>query len=157
MEIRSSELGASDGYSLRSLGWQDSAKLKTFLLSMDFDQRRSYFGGGLSDQAIADFCGAIDWNRTTVVAYGASHGLEAVALIAYIPPDYETAELSMVCSIHCNRSTTVDNLFDYATAIPSLRGELIIHRELAMPELIQLVHERGIGAFTADEIRIRPR
>jgi hypothetical protein len=63
----------------------------------------------------------------------------------------------MVCSIRCNRSTTVGNLFDFATAIASPRSELIIQRELAMPELIHLIHERGIGAFTANEIRVRPR
>jgi hypothetical protein len=155
MEIRSSELGASDGYS--SLGSHDRARLKAFFLSLDFDQRRSYFGGCLCDQAIADFCEAIDWSRTTVVAHAASHWLDAVAFIASIPPDYETAELSMACSIRCNRSTTASNLFDFATAIASPRRELIIHRELAMPELIHLVRERGIGMFTADEIRIRSR
>ena len=157
MEIRSSELSASDGYSFRSLGWHDRAELKAFFLSLDFDQRRSYFGGCLCDQAIADFCGAIDWSRTIVVAHAASHWLDAVALIASIPPDDETAELSMACSTRCSRSTTVGSLFDFATAIASPCRELIIHRELAMPELIHLVRERGIGAFTADEIRIRPR
>ena len=157
MEIRRPELSTPPGYCFRSLVRQDGTKLKAFFLSLDFDPRRSHFGGGLSDQAIAEFCGTIDWDRTTIVACSTSHRLEAVALIAYVPPDCETAELSMLCSPCCDRSTTVGNLFDLARATVSPRCELIIHREFAMPELIHLVHERSIGAFAVDEVRIRPR
>jgi hypothetical protein len=157
VEIRRSESSTPFGYGFRSLVRQDGTKLTAFFLSLDFDQRRSYFGGGLSDQAIADFCGTIDWDRTTIVACSTSQRLEAVALIAYIPPDCEMAELSMWCSPYCDRSTTVCNLFDLARATVSHRCELIIDREFAMPELIHLVQERSIGTFAADEVRIRPR
>jgi hypothetical protein len=157
VEIRRSELSTSRSYCFRSLDRQDWTALKAFFLSLDFDQRRSYFGGGLSDQAIAEFCDSIDWDHTTIVARSTSHCLEALALIAYIPAACETAELSMLCPPCCDRSTTVGNLFDLARATVSSRCELIIHRELALPELLHLVHERRIGAFAADEVRIRPR
>jgi hypothetical protein len=157
VEIRTSELSTPRSYCFRSLDQQDWTTLKAFFLARDFDQRRSYFGGGLSDRAIAEFCDTIDWDRMTIVARSTSHRLEALALIAYISPACETAELSMLCSPCCDRSTTVGNLFDLARATVSSCCELIIHREFAMPELLHLVHERSIGAFAADEVRIRPR
>ena|ERR1700760_338723 len=157
METRQHELSAPDTSYFRQLGPQDGTKLQAFFVSLDFDQRRSYFGGALSDQAITAFCEAVDWDRMRIIACSTPSCLEAIAFISYTLPSCETAELSMVCSQNCDRSRTVHHLFDLATATAPADCELIVHREFAMPELIQLVHERSIGEIAVDEIRIQPR
>jgi hypothetical protein len=157
METRQYELSAPNATSFRQLGPPDGAKLRAFFVSLDFDQRRSYFGGALSDQAITEFCEAVDWNRMAIVACSTPNCLEAIAFISYIRPSCETAELAMACSLNCDRSTTVGDLFDLVTAMAPAHCELIIHREFAMPELIHLALERSIGEIAVDEIKIRPR
>lgn len=157
METRHHELSASDNTYFRQLGPQDRTKLQAFFVSLDFDQRRSYFGGALSDQAITEFCRTVDWDRMGIIACSTASCLEAIAFISYTCPSCETAELSMACSQNCDRSRTVRHLFELATATAPAHCELIIHREFAMPELIHLVHERSIGEIAVDEIRIRPR
>jgi hypothetical protein len=157
METRHTELSSPNATSFRQLGPQDSAKLEAFFVSLDFDQRRSYFGGALSDHAITEFCAAVDWDRMAIVACSTPDCLEAIAFISYVRPSCETAELSVACSPNCDRSTTVGRLFDLATATAPAHCELVIHREFAMPELIHLVRERRGGEIAADEIRVRPR
>jgi hypothetical protein len=150
------ELSAAKAVSFRRLGPQDQAELNAFFVSLDFDQRRSYFGGALSDAAITAFCVAVDWNLTLIVAAGTPTGLQAIACIAYVPPFCATAELSMMCSHHCN-AATIGRLFDLVTATTPPYCELIIHRELALPELVRLACMRSIGTMARDEIRIGPR
>ena len=154
MQIQSSRLNALGGYSFELLGRRDPTELKTFFLSLSFDQRRSYFGGSLSDVAIAEFCETIDWTHTRVIAGHTHDRLNGLAVLAYTPPNFDWAELSMVYSGDCNRQRVVSDLFDLAMALAPPRCLVSILREFAMPELIQLIRERGIGTFLADEIRI---
>ena len=46
----------------------DLPRLYAFFRSFDFDQRRAYFGGGISDRSVRDYCREIDWSHTTVIA-----------------------------------------------------------------------------------------
>jgi hypothetical protein len=155
MQIHSSQLnGAPSGYSFRLLGRQDQAKLKDFFLSLNFDQRRSYFAGSLSNLAIAGFCETIDWIDTKIIASCILDRMNGIAVLSYAPPNFETAELSIVCSGGRDRPIVVSELFDLAMAIAPPRCEVSILRDFAMPELVQLIRERGIGTFMTDEIRI---
>jgi hypothetical protein len=155
MQIHSSSLSsASIGYSFKLLGPQDEAKLEDFFLSLNFDQRRRYFAGSLSNSAIAGFCKTIDWTHTKIIASCMRDRMNGMAALFYTPPNFETAELSIACSGGRDHPIIVSDLFDLATAIAPLGCEVSILRDFAMPELIQLIRERGIGTFMADEIRI---
>src|ERR1700758_3731817 len=76
----------------------DEVRLRDLLLSFDFDQRRAYFGGGVSDQSISDFCATIDWDHTTAIARSGPIHLEAVAMLTSLPPAHTAVELSIACS-----------------------------------------------------------
>jgi hypothetical protein len=153
MQIQSSRLG-TDGSSFKLLGRQDRAALEAFFLSLDFDQRRNYFGGSLSNLAIAEFCRTIDWTCTRIIASCTLDRLDGMAVLAYSPSNSETVELSMAYSGCRACPRVVSNLFDLAIAIAPPRCELSILRDFAMPELIQLIRERGVGTFMANEIRV---
>jgi hypothetical protein len=155
MQIHSSPLSsAPSGYSFKLLGRHDQAKLEDFFLSLNFDQRRSYFAGSLSNLAIAGFCETIDWIHTRIIASCILDRLNGMAVLSYTPPNFETAELSIVYSGGRDHPIVVSDLFDLAMTIAPPRCEVSILRDFAMPELIQLIRERGIGTFMADEIRI---
>jgi hypothetical protein len=154
MQVHSSQTRVPDGYSFELLGRYDLAKLETFLLSLNFDQRRSYFAGSLSNLAIAEFCRTIDWTRTRIIASSISDRLDGMAVLAYTSPNFEKAELSMAYSGGRDRPRVVSGLFDLVMAIAAPCCEVSIVREFALPELIQMIRQREIGTFMADEIRI---
>jgi hypothetical protein len=155
MQFHSSPLSSvPSGYSFKLLSRQDQAKLEDFFLSLNFDQRRSYFAGSLSNLAIAGFCKTIDWIHTKIIASCIRDRMNGMAVLSCTPPNFETAELSIVCSGGRDHPIIVSDLFDLAMAIAPLRCEVSILRDFAMPELIQLIRERGVGTFMADEIRI---
>src|SRR6266403_2478864 len=81
--------------SFQFLNSNDLHKLEAFLRSFDFDQRRAYFGGGVSDQSIRNYCRAIDWSATTMIARSGPYCLEAVAVLVSLPPDHADAEFSV--------------------------------------------------------------
>jgi hypothetical protein len=149
-------LGAARRRSFQRLTRHDTVRLEAFFLSLDFDQRRGHFAGGLSDGAVRTFCRRIDWGRTMAIGRSGAYCLEAVALLSDIPPDNRTAELSMVCPLDCDRSEIVRDLFDLAMSAASSHRELLVHREFAMPELLRLIHERSAIPFGVEEIRLIP-
>src|SRR5882724_2518415 len=71
--------------SFQILGDHDLPRLDAFFLSFDFDQRRGYFGGGISSQSIRKFCRSIDWNVTTVIARSGPCCLGATAALVSLP------------------------------------------------------------------------
>ena len=137
------------------LGYNDLARLEAFFLAFDFDQRREYFGGGVSDELIRDFCKAIRWSETTIVARSGPYCLEATATITAMASDLRTAELSMACPLSCDRRPIVADLLDLALMIASLSyRQLIVNHELAMPELLALLRGSPSATFDGDAVRI---
>jgi len=67
--------------SFQFMNSNDLHKLEAFFLSFDFDQRRAYFGGGVSDQSVRNYCGMIDWDHTTAIARTGPYCPEAIALV----------------------------------------------------------------------------
>jgi hypothetical protein len=137
------------------LGPNDAGKLETFFLSFDFDQRREYFGGGVSARSILEFCRTIDWTETTIIARSGPYCLEAIAMITALRGHRRSAELSMACPLSCDRRPIVTELLDLALVTASLSWrELVVDHELAMPELLSLLRTSTSARFTDDVVRI---
>ena len=133
----------------------DLPRLDAFFLSFDFDQRRSYFGGGISDQAILEHCRAIDWSCTTLIARSGPYCIEAVAMLVSLPPDHSVAELSVGCPLHCNQRPIVAELFDLAIEFGAPRYQtLLVRRELAHADLLSLLRENSRARFDHENVRL---
>jgi hypothetical protein len=107
--------------SFQILRRHDGARLRAFFLSFDFDQRRAYFGGDISNQSVCEYCDAIDWDHTTVIARGGPSGLEAVAILKSLPPNHTTADLSIACPQPCSHESFMPELLDVAVDVATLR------------------------------------
>src|ERR1700719_3355375 len=121
--------GLQSFQSLRSfqiLRCHDGVRLRAFFLAFDFDQRRAYFGGGVSDQSVSEYCDTIDWDHTTVIARGGLYGLEATAILTSLPPSHAAAELSIACPSPCDHSSVVAELLDLAVDAAALRYRRLI-------------------------------
>jgi hypothetical protein len=126
------------------LSHRDLARLETFFLAFDFDQRRKYFGDGMSEAAIRQFCRTIPWNETTAIACAAASNLDAIAVLT-APADQRTAELSIACAASCDAPATTADLLDLA---------LTVHRACATSELLALLDCCASTASGEDVVRI---
>jgi hypothetical protein len=137
------------------LGDRDLPRLDAFFLSFDFDQRRAYFGGGVSDQSVRDYCRAIDWSTTTVIARSGPYCLEAIATLVSLPPDHAVAELSVGCPLSCNQRPIVAELVNLAMEIGAAGYRtLLVRRELAHPELLSLLRDNDHARFDSDNVEL---
>ena len=137
------------------LGPNDIDRLETFFLSFDFDQRREYFGGGVSREGVRAYCRTIDWTGTTIITRTGPWCLEAIASITSIPEDLCSAELSMACPLQCDRRPIVAELLDLSIVTASLNyRHLVVHHELAMPELLSLLRASASASFVDDTVCI---
>jgi hypothetical protein len=107
--------------SFQILRRHDGARLRAFFLSFDFDQRRAYFGGDVSNQSVCEYCDAIDWDHTTVIARGGPSRLEAVAILKSLPPNHTAADLSIACPQPCCHESFMPELLDLAIDVATLR------------------------------------
>jgi hypothetical protein len=133
----------------------DRPKLEAFFLSFDFDQRRAFFGGGISSQSIRKYCRDIDWGSTTMIARSGPYCLETIAILVSLPPDHTTVELSVACPLACPQPSIVAELLELAVEIGTLGGrKLIVSRELAHPDLMVLLRSSGRGRFGNDHVEV---
>jgi len=133
----------------------DLPRLEAFFLSFDFDQRRTYFGGGISDQSIRSYCSAIDWTATTVIARGGPYCLEAVAMLVSRPPDHASVELSIGCPLACNQRSIMAELLDLSIEVAACKYQaLVVSHELAPPGLLGLLRRNYLASFGRDYARI---
>jgi hypothetical protein len=141
--------------SFQLLSDNDLSRVKAFFLSFDFDQRRACFGGGISDHSIHEYCDAIDWDRTTLIARSGPYCLEAVAILASLASDRSAAELSVACPLLCNQNPIIAELLDLAIEIASLQYEkLIVNRELANPDLMSLLRNSDAARFDCEDVQV---
>jgi hypothetical protein len=141
--------------SFQFLNSNDQHKLEAFFLSFDFDQRRAYFGGGISDQSVRNYCGTIDWDHTTAIARTGPYCPEAIALVVSLLSNAACAELSIACPLLCDQRPIVAALLDLAIEIGSLQHRtLIVNRELANPELLSLLHDSELARFDREHVEI---
>jgi hypothetical protein len=125
------------------LGDRDLPRLEAFFVSFDFDQRRAYFGGGVSDRSVREYCRAIDWGTTTLIARSGPYCLEALAMLVSLPPDHAVAEFSVGCPLSCNQRPIIAELLNLAIEIGAHGYRtLLVRRELANADLLSLLRDR---------------
>jgi hypothetical protein len=143
--------------SFQILKRHDELRLRAFFLSFDFDQRRAYFGGGMSDPAIREYCETIDWENMTIIARSGPACIDAVIILASLPPAHTTATLSLACPLSGNQAQVVRELLDLAIDVAALRfRKLVDSRELANPELLALLRENQTARFNCEHVEIHP-
>lgn len=136
------------------LSYSDRPRLEAFFLAFNFDQRREYFGGGVSDESIRDYCRAIQWSETTVIARSCGACLEAAAIVT-ATASQGIAELSIACAPDCDRQSMVADLLDLSLTAASLNYlQLIVNYERAMPELLRLLHRSPSAVFDVGIVRV---
>lgn len=141
--------------SYQLLGGHDWPRLDAFFQSFDFDQRRAYFGGGISDHSIRDFCRAIHWGSATIIARGGPYCIEAVAMLSALPPDQADAELSIACPLICDQRAIVAELVDIALEIAAAEyRSVIVRRELGHPDLLALLRDHELARFDCETVRL---
>jgi hypothetical protein len=141
--------------SFELLGDRDLPRLDAFFLSFDFDQRRAYFGGGVSDQSVREYCRAIDWSTTTVIARSGPYCLEAVATLVSLPPDHAVVELSIGCPLSCNQQPIIAELLNLAIEIGALGYRtLLVRRELANADLLSLLRGNALARFDCENVEL---
>jgi hypothetical protein len=141
--------------SFQILKRHDELRLRAFFLSFDFDQRRAYFGGGMSDPAIREYCETIDWENMTIIARSGPACIDAVIILASLPPAHTTAKLSLACPLSGNQAQVVRELLDLAIDVAALRfRKLISSRELANPELLALLRKNQTARFNCEHVEI---
>lgn len=143
------------GRSYPHLSHHDLPRIAAFLLSFNFDQRRAYFGGGISDHAVVAYCRAIKWTTTDMIARTGGYCIEALATIVSLPSDNERAEFAVACPLLCDQRPIVAELLARVKefAAPKFRS-LVVRRELAHPELICELRRSAVARFDDEQIEI---
>jgi hypothetical protein len=93
----SRELAAGPVRGSRFLTSDDSGRLTRFYLGLDFEARRSRFGDAVADDAIIDYCDAIEWRHSVLIARDGAQGLKAVLEIHPLSQQWDCAELIAAC------------------------------------------------------------
>jgi hypothetical protein len=141
--------------SFQILKRHDELRLRAFFLSFDFDQRRAYFAGGMSDSAIREYSERIDWENMTIIARSGPACIDAVVILASLPPTHTTAKLSLACPLSGNQAQVVRELLDLAIDVATLRfRKLIGGRELANSELLASLRENQTARFNCEHVEI---
>ena len=142
--------------SYQQLSRHDMPKITAFFLSFDFDMRRSYFGGGISDHSIMQYCRTIDWTTTDMIGRSGRYCLEALATIVAMPPDNTRAELALACPLFCDQRQIVAELMSNVVEFASAKyRRLVVWRDLAHPDLIAELRSSELAAFSGEEIEVK--
>ncbi|MFO1111137.1 MAG: hypothetical protein U1E61_18335 [Bradyrhizobium sp.] len=142
-------------HSYQQLSSHDRPRIEAFFLSLDFDQRRAYFGGGMSDHSIVQFCRTIDWTRTELIARSGRYCLESLAIIVALPGDGTRAELAVVCPLMCDQRRIMSELLANVIEFAAIRyRRLLVRREGAHPDLVAELRHSMLATFAGEEIRI---
>ena len=132
---------------------RDQPKLEALFLGFDFDERRKYFGAGVSDASIRDYCRSICWRETTIIARSASSVLEAVAILT-APIGARIAELAIARAADAEDASVVADLLELSLSVASLSyPQLIVHREHASEELLAALQRLAV-VWADDVVRI---
>lgn len=145
----------SGARSFQLLNRHDQPRIEAFFLSFDFDQRRSFFGAGMSDAAIRNYCCDIDWNLTAIIARSGPCCIEALAMLVSIAPRHTLAEFHVASPLLCDQRTLINELAELAIELGACRYQaLIVSRELAHPTLLAVLRENPFATFDSDAVRL---
>jgi hypothetical protein len=111
----------------------DVALLLDFYQTLDVDARRERFNGGVSNEAIAEHCLAINWGTTIVMAWSAAGSMTAVAELHLSTSTHPTIELALAFRGSQKRLPIWQQAITLSTTEPVRRGcdvlEVGIYRE----------------------------
>jgi len=145
---------ATTGRSYQHLSSHDQPRLTAFFLAFDFDERRSYFGSGISDESIVGFCRAIDWTRTDMIGRCGRYCLEAVAMLV-ATSDRARVELAIACPLKCDQRQIVAELLMTASSFAASKySTLVVRRELAHPDLLNQLRQTERATAREEEIEL---
>src|SRR5215470_13349111 len=154
-QLASASQRAPGSRTFQLLSRHDQPRVEAFFLSFDLDQRRSFFGTGASDAAVRNYCDAIDWDFTTMIARGGPCCLEAVATLVSIPPYHALAEFHVACPLRCNQRPIIAELTALAIEVGAIRYQgLIVLRKFAHPDLLVELRENPFARFDTATIRV---
>jgi hypothetical protein len=118
----SGEMAASPLRASRFLTADDTGLLTRFYLGFDFEARRSRFGDAVSDDAIIDYCDAIEWRHSVLIARAGAHGLQALLEIHPLSQQWDCAELIAACPDEDDRMHVFAQLLQIAAFAAGQRG-----------------------------------
>jgi hypothetical protein len=122
-QLRSSkELAAGPVRGSRFLTSDDTGRLTRFYLGFDFEARRSRFGDAVSDDAIIEYCDAIEWRHSVLIARDGVLGLQAVLEIHPLSQQWDCAELIAACPDDDDRLHILAQLLQIAAFSAGQRG-----------------------------------
>src|SRR3981189_3585189 len=106
------------------------------------------------NSAIREYSERIDWENMTIIARSGPACIDAVVILASLPPTRTTAKLSLACPLSGNQAQVVRELLDLAIDVATLRfRKLIGGRELANSELLASLRENQTAGSTASMSR----
>jgi hypothetical protein len=109
----------------------------------------------MSDSAIREYSERIDWENMTIIARSGPACIDAVVILASLPPTRTTAKLSLACPLSGNQAQVVRELLDLAIDVATLRfRKLIGGRELANSELLASLRENQTARFNCEHVEI---
>jgi hypothetical protein len=141
----SKELAAGPVRGSRFLTGDDTGRLTRFYLGFDFEARRSRFGDAISDDAIIEYCDAIEWRHSVLIARDGAPGLKAVLEIHPLSQQWDCAELIAACPDADQRHHILAQLLQIAAFAAAQRGcrtLLVPHNDTAR-EMLPLL--QGLG------------
>jgi hypothetical protein len=118
----SGELAASPVRASRFLTSDDTGRLIRFYLGFDFEARRSRFGEAACDDAIIEYCDAMEWRRSILIARAGAYDLKAVLEIHPLSQQWDCAELIAACPDEDDRIHDFAQLLQIAAFAAGQRG-----------------------------------
>jgi hypothetical protein len=129
----------------RFLTAEDADRLVRFYLGFDFEARHDRFGAEASDDAIIEYCDAIEWRRSFLIARADPFCLEAVLEIHPLSQQWDCAELIAACPSRGDRSHSFAQLLQLAAFAAGQRGcrTFLVPSNDMLREILPLL--QGIG------------
>ena len=136
---------AMAGGASRFLTAEDAGRLTQFYLGFDFEARHDRFGAEASDEAIIDYCDAIAWRRSVLIARARALVLEAVLEIHPLSQQWDCAELIAACPSRGDRGDSLARLLQIAAFAAGQRGcrTFLVPSNDMLREILPLLQDIG--------------
>jgi hypothetical protein len=139
-------------YSFRALSAGDCDELGRFYGELDFGERRRRFGGALSETAVAEFCRAIQWRRTIVIACMSGAPFDAVLEIHQMADGWRRCEIALACRLVGDRAIVIAQLLQLAAFAAGKLGcrEFVVPLDESGRTMVPLLASMGRARIEAD-------
>jgi hypothetical protein len=139
-------------YSFRALSADDCDDLGRFYHKLDVGERRQRFGGALSEIAIAQFCRAIQWRRTIMIACVSGARFDAVLEIHQMADGWQRCEIALACRLAGDRAIVIAQLLQLAAFAAGKLGcrEFVVPLDESGRTMVPLLQSMGRARIEAD-------